>query len=141
MAHGQSIAVIAVLVFGAVYLLGAAIAAATSLAERRGMGRYLVGASQIAVQPISVVFALIVGFVAEDVGPTFDRAWAAVGIEAARLHEAVIVADALPQVASLAVFRSARACFAAAPASAIFLSISRISLLPCVTASCFFSWL
>lgn len=94
---GQSIGIIAVLVFGAVYLLGAAIAAATSFAERRGLGRYLVGASQIVVQPIAVVFALIVGFVAADVWPTFDRARAAVGIEAGRLREAVIAADALPQ--------------------------------------------
>jgi hypothetical protein len=94
---GQSIVVIAVLVFGAVYLLAAIIIAAAAFAVRRGLDRVFQGASPGTLAPISVTFALLVGFVAADVWPTFDRAQSALGIEAARLHEAVVVADTLPE--------------------------------------------
>lgn len=93
---GQSIGVIALVVFGAVYLLGAAIVATTWLAQHLGLGRVLEGAAGMTVQPISVIFALVVGFVAADVWPNSDRARFALGVEAARLREAVVVAEALP---------------------------------------------
>ena len=93
----QSIVVIAVLVFGAVYLLAAIIVATAAFAVRRGLDSIFEGASQATLAPISVTFALLVGFVAADVWPTFDRARSALGMEAARLHEAVVVADALPE--------------------------------------------
>ena len=44
-----------------------------------------------------MAYALLAGFLAADVWPIFDRARAAVGMEASRLGEAVIVADALPE--------------------------------------------
>lgn len=94
---GQSIAVIAAIVFGVVYAMAALIVRAASIALRRGFARVIDGASELTVQPISVTFALLVGFVAADVWPTFDRARLALGIEAARLGEAVVVADALPE--------------------------------------------
>lgn len=93
----QSIVVIAVLVFGAVYLLAAIILAATAFAVRCGLDRVFQGASPGTLAPISVTFALLVGFVAADVWPTFDRARSALGMEAARLHEAMVIADTLPE--------------------------------------------
>jgi hypothetical protein len=93
----QSIVVIAVLVFGAVYLLAAIILAAAAFAVRRGLDRVFEGASPGTLAPISVTFALLVGFVAADVWPIFDRARSALGMEAARLHEAMVVADTLPE--------------------------------------------
>ncbi len=101
----QSIVVIAVLVFGAVYLLAAIIVATAAFAVRRGFDSVFEGASQATLAPISVTFALLVGFVAADVWPTFDRARSALGMEAARLHEAVVVAEALPESARSALRR------------------------------------
>jgi hypothetical protein len=83
---GQSIVVIAAIVFGAVYLLAALVLAMVALAARRGVDRAFKGVRGVALDPVSVIFALLVGFLGADVWPAFDRAGAALGVEASRLR-------------------------------------------------------
>ena len=94
---GQSIAAIAVIVFGAWYLLSALIVAGVAIMAHRGFGSTFKAALPVTLTPIAVAYALLVGFLAADVWPIFDRARSAVGMEASKLREAVIVADALPE--------------------------------------------
>jgi hypothetical protein len=93
----QSIGAIAVTVFGAWYLLSALIVAGVAIAAHRGCGPAFRALLPVSLTPIAVTYALLVGFLAADVWPIFDRAQTAVGMEASRLGEAVIVADALPE--------------------------------------------
>jgi hypothetical protein len=94
---GQSIAAIAVIVFGAWYLLSALIVAGVAITAQRGYAPAFKAALPVTLTPIAVTYALLVGFLAADVWPIFDRARSAVGMEASKLREVVIVADALPK--------------------------------------------
>jgi uncharacterized membrane protein YqjE len=92
---GHPIMVIAAIVFAAVYLLAAFIIVSLAIASRHGIDHAFKGISGVALGPVSVTFALLVGFLGADVWPTFDRSSSALGVEAARLRQALVVADAL----------------------------------------------
>jgi hypothetical protein len=94
---GQPIGIIAVAVFGAWYLISALIVAGVAIAVHRGCGSVFKAAVPATLTPIAVAYALLVGFLAADVWPIYDRARSVVAMEASKLREAVIVADVLPE--------------------------------------------
>ena len=92
----QSTPVVALTMLGLSYALAAAAYAVVSVVHRVGHDPALRAISPVTLTPLVMMFGLLVGFLAADVWPNFDRARAAVGQEAMALREAVLIADALP---------------------------------------------
>jgi len=93
---GQSIPIIGLVAFAGTYLMTAVIYAAVTVMVRRGHAATLKAASPVTLTPLGVIFGLLVGFLAADVWPSFERARAAVAQEAGALRLASILADTLP---------------------------------------------
>jgi hypothetical protein len=93
---GQSIPLIGVIACAWSSLMAAAIYGAVAVMARRGHGAMLKSASPVTLTPLAVIFGLLVGFLAADVWPNFERARAVVAQEAGALHQAALLADALP---------------------------------------------
>ena len=91
----QSALVIGLLCFAWSYLMCAAIYAAVRFAARRGHEAAFKAASPVTLTPLAVIFGLLVGFLAADVWPNFERARNTVGQEALGLRQALLFADAL----------------------------------------------
>ena len=64
-------------------------------AARRGHEATFKAASPVTLTPLAVIFGLLVGFLAADVWPNFERARATVGQEALGLRQALLFAEAL----------------------------------------------
>ena len=92
----QSALVIGLLCFAWSYLMCAAIYGAVRFAARRGHEAAFKAASPVTLTPLAVIFGLLVGFLAADVWPNFERARNTVGQEALGLRQALLFADALP---------------------------------------------
>src|SRR5215831_8212659 len=92
---GQSIPVIDLVAFAGTYLMTAVIYAAVTVVVRRGHAATMKAASPVTLTPLAVIFGLLVGFLAADVWPSFERARAVVAQEAGALQQASILADAL----------------------------------------------
>src|SRR5262249_39660791 len=93
---GQSILVIALIAFAWCYVMAAVIYGAVVAAVRRGHASVLKASSPVTLTPLAVIFGLLVGFLAADVWPSFERARPIVAQEAGALRQASILADALP---------------------------------------------
>ncbi len=97
---GQSIPVIGLVAFAWSYLMTAVIYAAVAVVARRGhaaiLRGILKGASPVTLTPLAVIFGLLVGFLAADVWPSFERARTVVAQEAGALRLASILAGTLP---------------------------------------------
>ena len=90
----QSALVIGLLCFAWSYLMCAAIYGAVRFAARRGHEAAFKTASPVTLTPLAVIFGLLVGFLAADVWPNFERARNTVGQEALGLRQALLFADA-----------------------------------------------
>lgn len=76
--------------------MSAAIIGVVEVRTRAGWGPAFRAVSPVTLTPLSIVYGLLTAFLAGDVWPHFERAQGAVGVEAMALHEAVVVAEALP---------------------------------------------
>lgn len=90
----QSTFVIGGVALGFCYLMVLAGFAAVEMAARRGHEAALKAVSPVTLTPVAVVFGLLVGFLAADVWPNFDRARTFVGQEATQLSEALVFSEA-----------------------------------------------
>ena len=91
----QPALVIGLLCFAWSYLMCAAIYGVVRFAARRGHEPAFKAASPVTLTPLAVIFGLLVGFLAADVWPNFERARATVGQEALGLRQALLFAEAL----------------------------------------------
>ena len=105
----QSTPVVALTMLVGSYTLAATAYAVVALAHRSGHGATLRAISPATLTPLVMIFGLFVGFLAADVWPSFERARAAVDLEAMALREAVLLADALPPEARTNLRASVRA--------------------------------
>src|SRR5262245_42566773 len=94
--EAQSTAAIAVLVFGLVYVLAAAVFGLAVTVSRRSIAPDLKAVAPVTLQPVGVILGLLIAFLAARVWTNLDRAGEYVGHEASALRETVLLADALP---------------------------------------------
>lgn len=95
--ESQSVAGIALLVFGFCYALAAAVfAAAAGFARRPAVAAALKATTPVMLTPLAVIAGLLIAFLASRVWANLDRANALVAQEAGALREALVLADALP---------------------------------------------
>jgi hypothetical protein len=86
----------ALLVFVAVFLVGAAVYFAVIGLAVDARGRAFKALSPGMLPPLGIIFGLLVGFVAVQVWNDFDRAKLAVATEASALRGIVILAESVP---------------------------------------------
>ncbi len=94
--ESQATPIIALVVFGACYLLASIIFVAAVIASQRRIALELRATSPVMLTPLSVIASLLIAFLAARVWANLDHANSYVGSEAAAVHEAVMLADALP---------------------------------------------
>ena len=88
--------VIAILVFGFLYLLAAAIFCAAGVVFRGAVARDLQPVAPGILSPLGALLAVLIAFLAARVWTNFDRGEEYVGHETAGLRETVLLADFLP---------------------------------------------
>jgi hypothetical protein len=87
--------VIALVVFGACYMLTAAIFCLAAILSRRAIAKDLKGVAPV-LTPLCIILGLLIGFLAARVWANLDRANQFVGQEAGALRETILLTDALP---------------------------------------------
>ena len=93
--EAQSTTVIALLVFGACYMLTAAIFCSATILSRRAVAGDLKAVAPV-LTPLGIILALLIGFLAARVWTNLDRANQYVGQEAGALRETILLTNALP---------------------------------------------
>jgi Protein of unknown function (DUF4239) len=93
--EAQWTTVIALLVFGACYMLAAAIFCLAAILSRRAVAKDLKAVAPV-VTPLCVILGLLIGFLAARVWTNLDRANQYVGQEAGALRDTILLSDALP---------------------------------------------
>ena len=93
--EAQWTTVIALVVFGACYMLTAAIFCLAAILSRRAIAKDLKGVAPV-LTPLCIILGLLIGFLAARVWANLDRANQFVGQEAGALRETILLTDALP---------------------------------------------
>lgn len=94
--ESQETAVIVLVVFAAIYLLAAIIFVAAGATSQRRMALEWKATSPAMLTPVSVIAGLLIAFLASRVWANLDHANSYVANEATAIHEALMLADALP---------------------------------------------
>ncbi len=100
--ESQETAVIALVVFGACYLLAAIIFVAAAVISRRRLALEFKATSPVMLTPLAVIAGLLIAFLAARVWTSLDHANAYAANEATAIHETILLADALPGDARVA---------------------------------------
>jgi len=93
--EAQWTTVIALVVFGACYMLTAAIFCLAAILSRRAVAKDLKEVAPV-LTPLCIILGLLIGFLAAHVWANLDRANQYVGQEAGALRETILLTDALP---------------------------------------------
>jgi hypothetical protein len=93
--EAQRTTVIALVVFGACYMVTAAIFCLAAILSRRAVAKDLKGVAPV-LTPLCIILGLLIGFLAARVWANLDRANQYVGQEAGALRETILLTDALP---------------------------------------------
>lgn len=93
--EAQGTTVIVLLVFGACYLLTAAIFCLAAILSRRAVAKDLKAVAPV-LTPLCIILGLLIGFLAAGVWANLDRGNQYVGQEAGALRETILLTDALP---------------------------------------------
>lgn len=93
--EAQGTTVIALLMFGACYVLTAAIFCLAAIFSRRAVAQNLQAVAPV-LTLLGIILGLLIGFQAARVWTNLDRAGEYVGQEAGALRETVLLADSLP---------------------------------------------
>jgi hypothetical protein len=99
--HSLPLVLMAFVVFGATYLVGAIIHVIVSKFAAGERARSFKAVSPGMLPPLGIIFGLFVAFTAAQVWSDTDRANAAVGREASALRSVVVLAASLPREAEL----------------------------------------
>ena len=94
--ESQETAVIALVVFAAMYLLAAIIFAVAVVASQRRMALEWKATSPAMLTPMGVIAGLLIAFLASRVWANLDHANSYVANEATAIHELILLADELP---------------------------------------------
>ena len=106
--EAQSTPVITLLVFGACYMLTAAIFCLAAILSRRAVAQDLKAVVPVTLTPLGVILGLVIVFLASRVWMNVDRAGEYVGQEAGALRETVLLADSLPPEVRMSVRQAIR---------------------------------
>jgi len=93
--EAQWTTVIALVVFGACYMLTAAIFCLAAILSRRAVAKDLKEVAPV-LTPLCIILGLLIGFLAARVWANLDRANQYLGQEAGALRETILLTDALP---------------------------------------------
>ena len=93
--EAQWTTVIALVVFGACYMLTAAIFCLAAILSRRAVAKDLKEVAPV-LTPLCIILGLLIGFLSARVWADLDRANQYVGQEAGALRETILLTDALP---------------------------------------------